>query len=193
MRFFFVMISFFLLAACQSDAKKEALGASVAKKKVESLKVEEGCQFVSTTDIANILGINEASIKQLPSQQQENSTTCIWTWTQNGKRQSLALRAERNPDIKKYPKKFDNFLDFSLRKGEKRYYKGGEGETISYKEIPKLGNRAIWSEGGRMLKWHYKNQFLFALSIDKQNSVNDAATDFVNIKKLAAFINDGIE
>ncbi len=193
MKFIFAIIPFLFLSACQPESKKDPLGNPIVKKKVETLKAEEGCQFISNAHIANILGINEAVIKQRPPQNQDNSTTCIWYWMQNGKRQSLYLRAERNPDVKKYPKKFDNFLDFSLKKGEKRFYKDGKEETVSFTEIPKLGNRAIWSEGGRILKWHYKNQFLFALSVDKLNSVNDVATDFGNIKKLAAVINESIE
>ncbi len=196
MKLLITLIPALFLFACQSDsAHDEAMGGPgpIVKKKVESLTVEEGCQFIDTRDIANILGVNAQSIKLRPPQNEGNYTVCIWTWTQNGKRQSLYLRSERNPDAKKYAQKFDNFLNFSLKNGEKRYQKDSLGEEITFKEINNLGDKAIWSDQGRILKWHYKNQFLFTMGVDRLKSINDAEKDFETIKRLSEIINRGIE
>ena len=197
MKLLFAFVPILFLFSCQSDATQgDALGNGappIVKKKVEALKVEEGCQFISNADIADILGINAASIKLRPPQQDGNYSVCMWSWTQNGKRQSLYLRSERNPNIKKHSQKFDNFLNFSLKNGEKRYLKDGKDEKITFKEIKNLGDKAIWSDQGRILKWHYKNQFLFTLGVDRTNSINDAEKDFATIKRLSEMINRGID
>lgn len=197
MRLLLTIFSALFLFSCQSDPNDgTALGSSaspIVKKKVETLKVTEGCQFISTADIANILGINDQSIKLRPPQNDGNYSVCMWTWKQNGKPQSLYLRSERNPNTKKYAQKFDNFLNFSLKNGEKRYLKDGKDEKITFREIKNLGDKAIWSDQGRILKWHYKNEFLFTMGVDRSSSIHDAEQDFKTIKSLSEIINRGIE
>lgn len=196
MKFLFAILPVIFLFSCQPDSNKDGAlgnGQPIVKKKVESLKVENGCQFISTADIANILGINKQGIKLRTPTAERNYSVCIWSWMQNGKRQSLFLRSERNPDAKKYKDKFDNFLNFSLTKGEKRYHKDGTEEIVTFEKIKRLGDKAIWSEKGRIIKWHYKNQFLFALSMDENNSIGDAQQDYDTLKRLAEIVNSGIE